>query len=146
MKRLATATTRAGPPALHTGGARRLASALACGAASACSTVDDERIAGLDDARAQALLVPGRTTADDVRSAVGQGSVLRFRSGWETWHYDYRAGLPKGWDDVPFIGLVTSRTARPTKELVLLFDAGGVLRRYVLQELPPEHASGAPAP
>ena len=146
MKRLGMATTRGGPPALRARGARCLAIVLACVAASACSTVDDERIAHLDDARAQALLVPGLITADDVRSAIGPGSVVRFRSGWETWHYDYRAGLPKGWDDVPFIGLVTSRTARPTKELVLLFDAAGVLRRYVLQELPPEHASGAPAP
>jgi hypothetical protein len=121
----------------------RLAALLACAAAGACTTLDDERIARLDDAQAQALLAPGRTTTADVRAALGEGGVVRFRSGWQTWHYDHRAGVPKGWDDVPFIGLVTSRSARPTKELVLLFDADGVLRRYALQDLPPEHAAAA---
>jgi len=120
-------------------GGCRLACVFACAALAACATAGDERIARLDDARAQALLVAGRTTEADARAALGQGSVVRFRSGWETWHYAYREGLSKGWDDVPFIGLVTSRSERPTKELVLLFDAGGVLRRYSLQEVPPPH-------
>jgi len=119
--------------------ARRLASALACAGLAACATTGDERIAHLDDARAQSLLVTGRTTEADVRVALGQGSVVRFPSGWETWHYEYRAGLSKGWDDVPFIGLVTSRSERPTKELVLLFDPEGTLRRYSLQDVTPEH-------
>jgi outer membrane protein assembly factor BamE (lipoprotein component of BamABCDE complex) len=117
--------------------AGRFTRLLACAALAACSTIDDARIARLDDAQAQSLLAPGRTTEADVRAALGEGSVVHFRSGWETWHYEYRAGLAKGWDDVPFIGLVTSRSARPTKELVLLFDAGGTLRRYALQEEPP---------
>jgi len=118
---------------------RRFASALACACLAACATTGDERIARLDEARAQALLVTGRTTEADVRAALGQGRVVRFLSGWETWHYEYREGLSKGWDDVPFIGLVTSRSDRPTKELVLLFDAQGTLRRYSLQEVPPPH-------
>jgi hypothetical protein len=128
---------------------RARASALAgvcacvCAALVACSSVDDARIAGLDDARAQSLLAPGRTTEADVRVALGQGTVVHFGSGWETWHYDYREGLAKGWDDVPFIGLVTSRSARPTKELVLLFDPGGTLRRYSLQDVAPEHPGAA---
>jgi hypothetical protein len=122
--------------------------ACACAAAllAACAAADTDRIAGLDDARAQALLVPGRTTEADARAAFGPGSVVQFRSGWATWHYEYRAGLAKGWDEVPFIGLVTSRSARPTKELVLLFDPAGTLRRYALQEEvpPPRHAMAAP--
>jgi hypothetical protein len=91
--------------------------------------------------------VPGHTTEADARAAFGQGSVVQFRSGWSTWHYEYRAGLAKGWDEVPFIGLITSRSARPTKELVLLFDAAGTLRRYALQEEapPPRHATATPA-
>jgi hypothetical protein len=107
----------------------------------ACSTVGDERIAHLDDAQARALLAPGRTTEADVRATIGPGSVVRFRSGWETWHYAYRAGLAKAWDEVPFIGLVTSRSQQPTKELVLLFDDTQTLRRYALQDVPPEHAA-----
>jgi hypothetical protein len=130
--------------------ARARACTCACAAGAflgACAAVDADRIASLDDARAQTLLVPGRTTEADARAAFGHGSVVQFRSGWSTWHYEYRAGLAKGWDEVPFIGLVTSRSARPTKELVLLFDAAGTLRRYALQEETPlpRHAMAAPA-
>jgi len=116
----------------------RIGMACACAAAlaglGACANVGNGTIAELDAVRAEALLVPGRTTREDVRAALGEGNAIRFRSGWETWHYDYREGLATGWDDVPFVGLFTSRSGRPTKELVLLFDATGTLRRYVLQE------------
>jgi hypothetical protein len=99
-----------------------------------CSTVGNGRLEQLDDAQARMLLVPGRTTRDDVRRALGDGAVIRFESGRETWHYDYRKGLAKGWDDVPFVNLVVARLDRPVKELVILFDAQGVLERWSLQE------------
>ena len=102
--------------------------------ASGCSTVGNGRLVQLDAAQAQTLLVPGRTTQADVRQAFGDGAVIRFQSGLETWHYAYREGIAKGWDDVPYINLIVARLDRPTKELVLLFDAAGVLKRWSLQE------------
>ena len=98
-----------------------------------CSTVGNGRLVTLDAPQARALLVPGHTTRDDVRQALGEGAAVRFQSGFETWHYDYREGVAPGWDQVPFVGLVTARLHRPTKELVILFDARGVLRRWSLQ-------------
>ena len=116
--------------------------------AAACSTVGNGRLVQLDDARARALLVPGRTTQADVRAAFGQGATVRFQSGFETWQYLYREGVAKGWDDVPYIGLITSRIDRPTKELVVLFDARGVLWRWSLQQYDdrPPRPSSRPAP
>jgi outer membrane protein assembly factor BamE (lipoprotein component of BamABCDE complex) len=109
--------------------------ALVAGVCTAgCSTVGNGRMAQLDAVQASALLVPGRTTRDEVRQALGQGTVIRFRSGRETWHYLYREGIAPGWDDVPYIGLITSRLQRPTKELVILFDGDGLLRRWSMQE------------
>ena len=102
--------------------------------AAGCSTVGNGRLVQLDGVQAQALLVPGRTTRDDVRQALGEGAVIRFQSGLETWHYFYREGIAKGWDDVPYINLIVARLDRPTKELVILFDPAGVLKRWSLQE------------
>jgi hypothetical protein len=102
--------------------------------AVACGTVGNGRLVQLDDAQARVLLVPGSTTQADVRAAFGQGAAIRFQSGYQTWQYLYREGVAKGWDDVPYIGLITSRLDRPTRELVVLFDAAGVLRRWSLQE------------
>ena len=112
-----------------------LVAAALCGlCAAGCSTVGNGRLAQLDAAQARTLLVPGRTTREDVRQAFGRGAVVRFESGLETWHYLYREGVAPGWDDVPYIGLITSRLDRPTKELVILFDARGVLERWALRE------------
>ncbi len=114
---------------------KRIAAILAAALCLAgCSTVGNGRLEQLDDTQAHTLLVPGRTTRDEVRRALGDGAVIRFESGLETWHYDYRAGIAKGWDDVPFVNLVVARLDRPVKELVILFDARGVLKRWSLQE------------
>ena len=132
-----------------------LAALVLC--ATGCSTVGNGRLVQLDAAQAQTLLVPGKTTQADVRQAFGDGAVIHFESGLETWHYAYREGIAKGWDDVPYIGLVTSRLDHPTKELVVLFDARGVLRRWSLQQYddrpprptiracPPDPAASLPA-
>ena len=119
--------------------------ALACGlAAAGCSTVGSGRVAQLDDTHARTLLVPGRTTRDDVRQALGQGAVIHFQSGLETWQYDYREGIAKGWDDVPYVNLIVARIDRPTKELVILFDASGVVKRWSLQAYRMHHDAVAP--
>jgi hypothetical protein len=44
---------------------------------------------------------------------------------------------------VPIIGLVTARLDRPTKELVLLFDGQGVLKRWSLQSYRTAPSGGA---
>ncbi len=102
--------------------------------AAGCSTVGNGRLVQLDAAQARTLLVPGKTTQADVRQSLGEGAVIRFESGMQTWHYVYREGLAKGWDDVPYINLIVARLDRPVKELVILFDANGVLKRWSLQE------------
>lgn len=112
----------------------RLPLAILALAAAGCSTVGNGGLVQLDAPQAQALLVPGRSTRDEVRQALGDGAIIHFESGMETWRYQYREGVAKGWDQVPYIGLITARLDRPTKELVILFDASGVLRRWSLQE------------
>jgi hypothetical protein len=112
----------------------RLPLAILALAAAGCSTVGNGGLVQLDAPQAQALLVPGRSTRDEVRQALGEGAIIHFESGMETWRYQYREGVAKGWDQVPYIGLITARLDRPTKELVILFDASGVLRRWSLQE------------
>ena len=117
----------------------------ACGTIVAgCSTVGNGRVAQLDAAQANHLLVPGRTTRDDVRQALGDGAAIRFQSGLETWHYEYREGLAAGWDAVPYVNLIVARIDPPTRELVLLFDTAGVLRRWSLQTYRLRHDAVAP--
>jgi len=124
--------------------ARAVAIAACALAAAGCSAVGDRRVAQLDTAQADRLLVPGRTTRDDVRQALGDGAVIRFQSRMETWHYVYREGLAAGWDAVPYLNLIVARIDPPTRELVLLFDTAGVLKRWSLQTYRLHHAAVAP--
>lgn len=112
------------------------------GLATGCTTVGNGRLVTLDEPAAQAMLDPGRTTEAEVREALGQGTVVRFQSGWETWHYVYRKGLAKGWDYVPYVNLIAARIGGDEKELVILFDDAGVLRRWSLQRNPGARSSG----
>lgn len=110
--------------------ARGLLLAASVAGLAGCQTVGNGRIAQFDAASARALLVPGRTSEAQVLQALGQGDVIRFDSGWRTWHYRYREGLGAGWDAVPYINLIAEHLDSPTKELVLLFDPAGTLRRW----------------
>ena len=122
---------------------RHVAVAMLALCAAGCSTVGNGRVARLDAAQARALLVVGRTTQADARQALGEGAVIHFESGFETWRYDEREGLAKAWDAVPYVNLIAARIDAPTTELVLLFDAAGVLRRWSLQRYRAHHDAPA---
>lgn len=112
--------------------------ALALAVLSGCTTVGDGQMKALDAQQAAQWLQPGRTSQAEIEQRLGRGSVLRFESsGWQTWHYFYKDGLPKFLDFVPVVGLVTERVESGSKELVLLFDAQGRLRKYALREQGP---------
>ena len=126
----------------------RLPAFAAAALLAACSTAGNGRLAHLVAPQADSMLRVGITTKDDVRHAFGDGTIVHFESGFETWDYLYREGVAKGWDDVPYLGLITSRLDHPTRELVVLFDAGGVLRRWSLQQFddrPPRPCAAASA-
>lgn len=100
-----------------------------------CTTVGNGQMKTLDPQRAAQWLQPGQTSRSEAEQRLGRGKVLRFESsGWETWHYFYKDGLPKLLDFVPVVGLVTERVDSGSKELVLLFDEHGLLRKYALRK------------
>lgn len=63
---------------------------------------------------AQNALVPGKSTRAEVRAALGAGTVIDFESGYEVWVYREK---------------LRDKAAAPATELVLLFDASGVLAK-----------------
>ncbi|MCE4553186.1 hypothetical protein [Pelomonas cellulosilytica] len=100
---------------------------------AACATAGGSHVAGLQAAGVDELLQPGHTTRAEAERLLGAGEALCFSSGWSTVHYIYRQGLPRALDFVPVIGLVASAIETSETELVLLFDADGVLRKFKLR-------------
>lgn len=113
----------------------RLPLLVLCLALASCATAGNGRVRTLQPTEASALLAAGKTTRAEAEQLLGEGSTLRFDSGWSTLTYVYRDTLPRFLDFVPVVGLVTSAMDHSETELVLLFDTNGVLRKYKLRRI-----------
>lgn len=99
-----------------------------------CAATGNGRIETLTQDRAAGLLVAGTTTKDEVRAALGEASVTAFPSGREVWFYRYDASAARLVKYVPLVGRMTA-TGTEIRELRILFDADGRVRKYKLQDL-----------
>lgn len=90
----------------------------------------------LDGASARQLLAPGVTSTADVTRLLGDAKVITFDSGYQVWVYDYNPRLPAFTALIPIVGPVLGIMHDTTRdrELVILFDRHGVLRKYRLRE------------
>lgn len=83
----------------------------------------------------QALIV-GHSTRADATRAYGLARVISFDSGYEVWIYSDKRHVPPAVGLIPVLGPVISLAARVEheRELVILFDRNGVVKKYRLRE------------
>ena len=83
----------------------------------------------------QALTI-GVSTKADVTTVMGDAKVNTFRSGYEVWVYNYKAGLPMFMGFLPVVGTLATVVDASTRdrELAILFDKDGIVRKYRLRE------------
>lgn len=103
-------------------------------ALAGCASTGDGRIEALTQARADAVLVPGATTRDDVRRAFGDALVTAFPDGREVWFYQYDDSAARLVKYVPLVGRMAA-TGAQVKELKILFGADGRVRKFKLQDI-----------
>lgn len=96
---------------------------------AACQSVGNGRAFEQSPAERQQALKPGVSTRDDVRRELGDPRIYQFDNGYEAWTYQSTTGIPKWVQFVPYLGLLPLDYAARTKELALLFDPQGVLRK-----------------
>lgn len=99
-----------------------------------CAATGNGRIETLTQDRAAGLLVAGTTTRDDVRAALGDASVTAFPNGREVWFYRYDASAVRLVKYVPLVGRIAA-TGTQIRELRILFDADGRVRKFRLQDI-----------
>lgn len=109
-----------------------LAGALAIGLAGCASAP------ALTEAQSRRALTAGVSTKADVAQVLGDGKVNTFDSGYEVWTYRYKAGLPVFAGFLPVVGTLATLADATTREreLAILFDPSGVVRKYTLREAP----------
>jgi outer membrane protein assembly factor BamE (lipoprotein component of BamABCDE complex) len=114
---------------------------LVCAAClGACTTVGNGQMKVLTQKSTDQLLVAGQTSRSEVERSLGQGKAIHFDSGCEVWVYEFQGspGLPQWANYVPWVGLVTTHVPRKEtgKELRILFDQQGVVKKWLLLEPP----------
>ena len=100
---------------------------LAC--LAACQSMGNGRAFQQSGAERSQALRPGVSTRDTVKRDFGEAVVYEFDDGSQSWSYQTTAGLPKWVGFLPYVGLLPIDYTRRTKELLLLFDPRGILRK-----------------
>lgn len=92
----------------------------------------------LTEAQSRQALTAGVSTKADVAQVLGNAKVNAFDSGYEVWTYRYKAGLPVFAGFLPVVGTLATLADATTREreLAILFDPAGVVRKYTLREAP----------
>lgn len=101
---------------------------------SACASPGNGQIKTLNQDGASAMLVRGKTVKDEVRRELGDALVTAFPSGQEIWVYQFTDSATKFVKYVPLLGRIAS-TGSKIKELKILFDKNGTVKKYQLQEI-----------
>lgn len=99
-----------------------------------CASSGNGTVATLTQDRAATMLVQGQTRASDVRRELGDAIVTEFPSGYSVWVYQFTDSAAKFVKYVPLLGRMTS-TGTQVRELKILFDKDGVVKKYRLQEI-----------
>ena len=105
-------------------------------AMSGCASFGTGAARPLTEEGVRQALTTGASTKADVSTVMGDAKVNTFRSGYEVWVYDYKAGLPMFVGFLPLVGTLASVADASTRdrELAILFDKDGIVRKYRLRE------------
>jgi hypothetical protein len=96
-----------------------------------CAATGNGTVKTLTQEGAAQAIVVGRSTRADIQAAFGTASVTTFGNGYELWLY--QVGYAKVVDSVPYVNLVVS-SADNKRELSILFDRNGVVKKYQLRQ------------
>lgn len=80
-------------------------------------------------------ITKGITTKEQVRVALGDASFVSLsESGKEQWMYSFTKARPNAASFVPYLNIIDSSATSNTKQLVILFDAKGVVSNYTFSD------------
>jgi hypothetical protein len=112
-------------------GYRCIASLVLAAACAGCAATGNGAVKTLTQQGAAQAIVIGKSTRADVEAAFGTASITTFANGYELWLY--QVGYAKAVDSVPYVNLVVS-SADNKRELSILFDRNGVVKKYLLMD------------
>lgn len=114
-----------------------LVAAVLMATVSGCMSMGNESLRRESEATIPQKLVEGRTTKADVRVMFGSPVTTSFTdAGLEIWKYELSKMSADAVTFVPIVNFFGSSMSGTKKELVILFDEKGILKRYSMSESP----------
>ena len=104
---------------------------------SACASSGNGAIKTTSSADAQALIEIGKSTKADIKNIFGEANVTKFDNGYEEWLYQDSEKINRAILYVPIVGLAYRAFgpfAGNTKEVAILFDPNGVVKKYAFKD------------
>lgn len=101
---------------------------------SACQSMGNGRAFSQSSTERSRTLQIGITSRDDVRRELGDAVIYEYDDGSQAWSYQTTTGIPKWVGFLPYLNLLPIDYADRTKELALLFDPKGILRKMEWRE------------
>ncbi len=110
-------------------------SAVALLLLTGCETSGNQGISQETEETVQTKLTEGVTTQAEVRQMFGAPGNISFTSGGhDIWSYDYAEMKQSALNYIPYLNQLGSSAKGTRKQLVILFNARKVVRRYALME------------
>lgn len=121
------------------------AAAIAAGAftLAGCAGTGNDSLRSETEASVSTKIVDGKTTKDEVRSMFGSPLKTEFTDGGlEIWHYELTKLHSDAVSYIPVVNLLGSSASGKKKELVVLFSADNIVKRYSMSESAVSHKTG----
>lgn len=100
-----------------------------------CASVGNEQLRNETETSVQRKLIEGKTTKAEVRATFGSPLKTSFTDGGlEVATYEFTNVSADAISYVPIVNLFGASASGKKKELVVLFDKGGVIQRYSMSE------------
>ncbi len=104
-------------------------------AISGCASVGNETLRAETETSVQGKLLEGKTTKSQTKALFGSPLKTAFTDGGlEMWTYEFSKVSADAVSYIPIVNLFGATASGKKKELVVLFDSTGVIKRYAMSE------------
>jgi outer membrane protein assembly factor BamE (lipoprotein component of BamABCDE complex) len=110
---------------------------------SGCMSSGNESLRKESEQSVAQKIVEGKTTKAEIKKMFGSPSKTTFTDGGlETVTYELAKMKADGVNYIPLVGLLGTSASGTKKELVILFDNDGVVKKYSMSESPVQVKTG----
>jgi outer membrane protein assembly factor BamE (lipoprotein component of BamABCDE complex) len=108
-----------------------------------CASSGNQSLKKETEATVAAKMAEGKTTKAEVRKMFGSPFKTSFTDGGlEIWTYELSKMSADAVNYIPVVGLLGGSVSGTKKELVVLFDEAGVVKKYSMSESPVSTKTG----